>query len=346
MGGDAWIKDCYENWSEDYGWLKAYMQQVAPTEADFAADFYMEVIKTIGHLRYPGYYRGLRDIELVSFGFLSGIKLKLDEKTKEKIKNGEADAFPAVFFSPSFELGGYGGHVVVLEMEEDSLPDNGQLKLEAEGGCRLQVIKFKNKTNNGVSSKNTVIKNPKEELKKDNLYLVLVTSTQPKKQNIRLKATLELLKEGIYNGKATMTRGKKSYTVNNKVGFRLSVGKDGRWGLNICKANGDNIGSGPNVPLIYDAKQKIWKGHRRFKEERSKDPKKSRAEVSDVDCTMKVDTKGKEPILFIDYKVDVAKLYIDYNFTGDDSFKVHFEGKWSSDLKGRTIKTGKITILE
>ena len=346
MGGNAWIKECYENWSADYSKLKSIMIGIAGSEADFAADFYMEVIKTIGHLRYPGYYRGLRDIELVSFGFLSGIKLKLDEKTKEKIKNGEADAFPAVFFSPSFELGGYGGHVVVLEMEEDSLPDNGQLKLEAEGGCRLQVIKFKNKTANGVSSNNTVIKNPKEELKKDNLYLVLVTSTQPKKQNIRLKATLELLKEGIYNGRMTMTQGKKTATRNNVVGFRISQGKDGKWGLNICHANGDYLQKGPDVPLTYDAKQKIWTGHRKFKEELSKDPKKSKAEVSTVDCTMKVNTEGKEPILIIDYKVDIAKLYIDYNFRGDESFKVHFEGKWSSDLKGKTLPSGKISILE
>ena len=346
MGGNAWIKECYENWSADYSKLKSIMIGIAGSEADFAADFYMEVIKTIGHLRYPGYYRGLRDIELVSDGFLSGIKLKLDEKTKEKIKNGDADAFPAVFFSPSFELGGYGGHVVVLEMEEDSLPDNGQLKLEAEGGCRLQVIKFKNKTKNGVSSNNTVIKNPKEELKKDYLYLVLVTSTQPKKQNIRIKATLELLKEGIYNGRMTMTQGKKTATRNNVVGFRISQGKDGKWGLNICHANGDYLQKGPDVPLTYDAKQKIWTGHRKFKEELSKDPKKSKAEVSTVDCTMKVNAEGKEPILIIDYKVDIAKLYIDYNFRGDESFKVHFEGKWSSDLKGKTLPSGKITILE
>ena len=345
-GGNAWIKECYENWSADYSKLKTIMNGIAGSEADFAADFYMEVIKKLGHLRYSAYYRGLRDPDLVSDGFLSGIKLKLDEKTKEKIKNGEADAFPAIFFSPSFALGAYGGHVVVLEMEEDSLPDNGQLKLEAEGGCRLQVIKFKNKTNNGVSSKNTVIKNPKEELKKDNLYLVLVTSTQPKKQNIRLKATLELLKEGIYNGRMTMTQGKKTATRNNVVGFRISQGKDGKWGLNICHANGDYLQKGPDVPLTYDAKQKIWKGHRKFKEELSKDPKKSKAEVSTVDCTMKVNAEGKEPILIIDYKVDIAKLYIDYNFRGDESFKVHFEGKWSSDLKGKTLPSGKITILE
>ena len=178
------------------------------------------------------------------------------------------------------------------------------------------------------------------------LYLALVTSNSPNKQRVALKATLELLKEGIYNGRMTMTQGKKTATRNNVVGFRISQGKDGKWGLNICHANGDYLQKGPDVPLTYDAKQKIWTGHRKFKEELSKDPKKSKAEVSTVDCTMKVNTEGKEPILIIDYKVDIAKLYIDYNFRGDESFKVHFEGKWSSDLKGKTLPSGKITILE
>ena len=351
MGGNAWIKECYQNWSADYSKLKSIIKGIAGTEADFAADFYMEVIKKTGHLRYPAYYRGLRDPDLVSDGFLSGIKLKLDEKTKEKIKNGEADAFPAVFFSPSFELGGYGGHVVVLEMEEDSLPDNGQLKLEAEGGCRLQVIKFKNKTNNGVSSKNTVIKNPKEELKKGFVYLVLVTSTQPKKQNIRIKATLELLQEGIYNGKTTMTQGKKTATRNNVVGFRLSKDKDGKWGLNICQANGDYAGAAASVPLTYDAKQKIWKGHRKFKQELSKDPKKSKPETSTIDCTMKVNTEGKEPVIVVDYKLDLYRPWDFYSLRDYGSRKVHFEGKWSSELKGKNIAAkeeaaGKFVILE
>ena len=61
---------------------------------------------------------------------------------------------------------------------------------------------------------------------------------------------------------------------------------------------------------------------------------------------MKVNTEGKEPILIVDYKVDVTKLYMDYSFSGPGSFEVHFEGKWSSELKGKTIPIGKVTILE
>ena len=177
---------------------------------------------------------------------------------------------------------------------------------------------------------------------------MLVTSDKPAKQNVVLKATLEKedLKEGIYNGKATMTQGQKSQTVNNRVGFRLSREKDGRWGLNICQANGDYMGSAPNVPLTYDSKQKVWTGHRKFKENYSSNPKKPKEEVSDIHCTMKVNTEGKEPILIVDYKVDITKLNIDYSFSGPGSFKVRFEGKWSSELKGKVIEMGKVTILE
>ena len=123
----------------------------------------------------------------------------------------------------------------------------------------------------------------------------------------------EDLKEGIYNGKATMTQGKYSYTVHNKVGFRLTKEKDGRWGLNVCQANGDYMGTAPNVPLTYDAKQKIWKGHRKFKENISKNPNKPKEEISDIHCTMKVNMEGKEPVLTADYKVDITRLYGDYS---------------------------------
>ena len=343
MGGDEWIKDCYKYWTADCYSLKSVMKGIAGSEANFAADFYREVITKIGHLPCSKYYNASKkDPDIFNEGYLSVIKLKLDEKTKEKIKNGEEDAFPAVFFSPSFELGAYGGHVVVLEMEEDSLPDKCQLKLEAEGGCRLQVIKFNNKTNNAVVSKNAVIKKPKEELKKDYLYLVLVTSTQPKKQNVVLKATLEKeeLKEGIYNGKATMTQGKKTGTRNNVLGFRLSKGKDGKWGLNICQANGDYVTAAANVPLTYDAKQKMWKGHRKFKEDVSKNPNM-------IDCTMKVNTEGKEPILIVTYNADGTTWK--WGFLTKEAYNVKFEGKWVSELKGKNQfagKEGKITILE
>ncbi len=357
--GDEWIKTCYEHWSSDYYQLKKFMKLLAPDDASFAAKFYLEVAKGFGP-HPPGSYYKLSQKSLAyqekNATYLSAIRIELDKETKEKLAKGEIGKEPIEFTSPTFEIEGYGGHIVALVTQDGDgdnavnltkdFPDGCQLSLSAPG-CRVQVIRFQTGGNKSVdSSDKSVITNFTEQIKKKYLYLALVTSTQPTKQKVALKATLELLKEGVYNGKATMTRGKKSYTVNNKVGFRLSLGKDGRWGLNICQANGDNIGSGPNVPLIYDAKQKIWKGHRKFKEERSKDPKKSRAEVSDVDCTMKVNTKGKEPILIIDYKVDIAKLYIDYNFTGDGSFKVHFEGKWSSDLKGKTLPSGKITILE
>ena len=160
MGGDEWIKDCYKYWTADCYSLKSVMKRIAGSEANFAADFYREVITKIGHLPCSKYYNASKkDPDIFNEGYLSEIKLKLDEKTKEKIKNGEADAFPAVFFSPSFALGAYGGHVVVLEAEEDSFPDKCRLKLEAEGGCRIQVIKFKDKTKNGESSNKTVITN-------------------------------------------------------------------------------------------------------------------------------------------------------------------------------------------
>ena len=342
------------------------MRSIAGTEADFAANFYMEVIKNYGRKDKPveGYFYKYCQNPSSSFGedhFLSAIKLQLDDKTKEKIKKGEEDAFPIVFSSKPLALEGYGGYVVALVAPEkridthnvanlaDDFPEKCQLKLEAEGGCRIQLIRFqRGNTENIVSSNSIIIKDFKKQTKDNYSYLVLVTSTKPTKQNVVLKATLEKeeLKEGIYNGKTTMTQGKRSQTVNNRVGFRLSQGKDGRWGLNICQANGDFLGSAPNVPLTYDAKHKIWRGHRKFKEELSKDPKKSRAEVSNINCTMKVNTEGKEPILIVDYKVDVTKLYMDYSFGGPGSFEVHFECKWSSELKGKTIKTGKITILE
>ena len=366
LGSDAWIRACYENWGLDCWKLKSYMRSIAGTEADFAANFYMEVIKNYGRKDKPveSYFYTNCQKPWKTLGedrFLSAIKLQLDDKTKEKIANGEEDAFPIVFTSKPLELEGYGGYVVALAVPEkrintnttinlaEDFPEKCQLKLEAEGGCRIQLIKFqRGNTENIVSSNSTIIKNFKEQTKDNYLYLVLVTSTQRKKQNVVLKATLEKedLKEGIYNGKLIRTQGKKTWTYNNRVGIRLSKEKDGRWGLNLCYANGDYMGSAPNVPLTYDAKQKVWTGHRKFKENYSSNPKKPKEEVSDIHCTMKVNMEGKEPILIVDYKVDITKLFMDYSFSGDPSFKVHFEGKWSSELKGKVIETGKITILE
>ena len=355
LGNDAWIRECYEKWGLNYWRLKHYMRSIAGTEAGFAADFYMEVVKSLGPNRAAAYYNHCLDPN--SKGAYSAIKLQLDDKTKEKIANGEEDAFPIVFTSPSFELGGYGGHIVALvssyvfDMKKidltENFPDKCQLKLETEGDCRIQVIKFKGK-DEVISSNDTIIKDFKGQIDKGYKFLVLVTSARPAKQNVVLKATLEKedLKEGIYNGKLIRTQGKKTWTYNNRVGVRLTKEKDGRWGLNLCHANGNYMGSAPNVPLTYDAKQKVWTGHRKYKEDYSSNPKKPKEEVSDIHCTMKVNMEGKEPILIVDYKVDITKLFMDYSFSGDPSFKVHFEGKWSSELKGKVIETGKITILE
>lgn len=352
LGNDAWIRECYEKWGLNYWRLKHYMRSIAGTEAGFAADFYMEVVKSLGPSRATAYYSHCLDPN--SKGAYSAIKLQLDDKTKEKIANGEEDAFPVVFTAPSFELGGYGGHVVALvssyvfDMKKidltENFPDKCQLKLETEGDCRIQVIKFKGK-DEVITSNDTIIKDFKGQIDKGYKYIVLVTSTQDKKQNIVLKATLEKedLKEGIYNGKTIATMGKQTRTVDNKVGFRLTKEKDGRWALNVCLSNGDDYGSAPNVPLTYDAKLKLWKGHRKYKEELSKDPKKSRPEVTNINCTMKVNLEGKEPVLIVDYMLVSTRTW---GYVKTQTLKVNFEGKWSSELKGKSMETGKITILE
>lgn len=353
LGGDAWIKDCYKNWSKDYRRFKSYMKKIAPSEADFAAKFYLELIEKLGGRYASWYYIACQnpDKNEGQERYLSAIRLELDAKAKDKIEKGAEGEDSIVFSSPSFELKGYGGRVIALVTKDtkirkdlaENYPDKCQLKLETEGDCRIQVIRFKGEE--VVSSNDTIIKDFKEQLNKKYLYLVLVTSTKPTKQNVVLKATLtkEELKEGIYNGKATMTQGKRSQTANNKIGFRLSKEKDGRWSLNICKANGDYFGTAPNVPLTYDAKEKIWKGHRKFKENFSNNPNKAKEEVSDIHCTMKVNMEGKEPVLIVDYKIAVSRTW---GYIKKDSMSVHFEGKWSSELKGKTVQTGKITILE
>ena len=360
LGGDAWIRECYEKWSANCWKLKHYMRSIHVREADFAANFYMEVIKNLGPKSVEDYYKGCQKpwADLGEDRYLSAIKLQLDDKTKEKIKNGEEDALPIVFSSKPLELGGYGAYVVALAVPEkhiekrtfvnlaDDFPEKCQLKLEAEGGCRIQLIRFnRDDINNIVSSNSTVIKNFKEQTKDNYLYLVLVTSAQSEKQNVVLKATLEKedLKEGIYNGKTTLTQGKKSQTFNNLTGVRLTKEKDGRWALNVCLSNGDDYGSAPNVPLTYDAKLKLWKGHRKYKEELSKDPKKSRPEVTNINCTMKVNLEGKEPVLIVDYMLVSTRTW---GYVKTQTLKVNFEGKWSSELKGKSMETGKITILE
>ena len=365
LGGDDWIKECYRNWVGNTR-VTYFMKKIAPTEADFAEKFYMEVIrnrKLVPVLDPSSYHNKSRNPNEAEGEdrYISSIRLQLDDKTKEKIEKGEEDASPVVFTSPSFEVAGYGGRVVGLITKDiinkkpvnltKDFPNKSQLKLEAEGGCRIQIIRFTTGEDNII--KGNIIKNFREQIDKGYKFLVLVTSTKPKKQNVVLKATLEKeeLKEGIYNGKTTATRGKETQTRTNVVGFRLSQGKDGKWSLNICQANGDYGAAAANVPLTYDAKQKIWKGRRKFKQELSKDPQKSKPETSTINCTMKVNTEGNEPVIIVDYNIDVYRPWEFYSLRDYGSMKVHFEGKWSGELKGKNLSAkeqaaGKFTILE
>ena len=359
-GGDAWIRECYEHWGLDCWKLKSYMRDISGSEAGFAADFYMEVIKKLGNRSLGWYYSSSQLADKLKPTYLSALRLEMNDKTKEKIKNGAEDALPVVFTSPSFALGGYGGHVVSLASSKrvgntmenltEIFPDKCQLKIEAEGGCRIQIIRFTTEDNAKYNIvKGNIIKNFREQTDKGYKFLVLVTSTQRKKQNAVLKATLEMeqLKEGIYNGKATMTQGKKTGTRNNVLGFRLSQGKDGKWGLNVCQANGDYASAAANVPLTYDAKQKIWKGHRKFKENVSKDPNFPKIETGPLDYTMKVNLEGKEPVLIIKFKSEGTSWK--WGFPTKEKYEIKFEGKWVSELKGRNLKAGKegkVIILE
>lgn len=360
LGNDDWIKDCYDNWDADYSKFKRYMSRIDQEEADFAAKFYMEVIRNLVPLYDASYYYSRSRKPNEGDGedrYLSSIRLRMDDKAKEKIKNGEEDAFPIVFTSPSFELGAYGGRVVgllikdiinnkVVDFTED-FPDKCQLKLEAEGGCRIQIIEFIGDNNKII--KGNVINDFKGQINKGYKYIVLVTSTQNKKQNVVLKATLEKedLKEGIYHGKATMTQGKKTATRNNVLGFRLSKLNDGRWGLNSCDKNGNYPGEVFNIPLTYDAKQQLWKGHRKFKENVSKDPNFPKIETGTLDYTMKVNLEGKEPVLIIKFKSEGTSWK--WGFPTKEKYEIKFEGKWVSELKGRNLnagKEGKVIILE
>ena len=53
--------------------------------------------------------------------------------------------------------------------------------------------------------------------------------------------------------------------------------------------------------------------------------------------------EGKEPVLIADYMVVVTRTW---GSVKKNTSSIHVEGKWVSELKGRTLKTGKITILE
>lgn len=360
LGNDDWIKDCYDNWDADYSKFKRYMSRIDQEEADFAAKFYMEVIRNLVPLYDTSYYYNRSRKPNIAEGedrYLSSIRLMIDDKVKEKIKKGEEDAFPIVFTSPSFELGAYGGRVVGLLIKDninnkvinftEDFPDKCQLKLEAEGGCRIQIIEFTNANNKIV--KGNIIKDFKGQTNKGYKYIVLVTSTQNKKQNIVLKATLEKedLKEGIYNGKATMTQGKKTQTTKNGGFFKLSRLKDRRWSLCPCNASGDYSGEVSKIPLTYDVKQKLWKGHRKTKEDVSKNPNQPKISTVTIDCTMKVNLEGKEPVLIISYKVEGTSWK--WGYPTKEKYEIKFEGKWVSELKGRNLEAKsdkKVIILE
>ena len=327
LGGDDWIKECYKHWVGNTE-VTYYMRKIAQTEADFAAKFYMELIRNrkLAPLYDPSYYytESLNPNKREGADrFVTSIRLGLDDKTKEKMKKGEEDAFPVVFISPSFELAGYGGRVVGL-ITKDTInkkpvdltggyPEKCQLKLEAEGGCQTQIIRFSTgESGEDNIVKGNVIKNFKEQIDKGYRFLVLVTSTQNKKQNVVLKATLEKedLKEGIYHGKTTMTQGKK-------------------------------------IPLTYDAKQQLWKGHRKLKENVSKNPNQPKIETATLDCTMKVNLEGKEPVLIIKFKSEGTSWK--WGYPTKEKYDIKFEGKWVSELKGKNLYTGKedkVIILE
>jgi hypothetical protein len=61
---------------------------------------------------------------------------------------------------------------------------------------------------------------------------------------------------------------------------------------------------------------------------------------------MKVNMEGKDPFLIVDYNCGVDRSWGFSSLRDYGSFKVHFEGKWSSELKGKTLPIGKVTILE
>ena len=91
----------------------------------------------------------------------------------------------------------------------------------------------------------------------------------------------------------------------------------------------------------------MWKGHRKFKENVSKNPNMKKEEVVTIDCTMKVNTEGKEPVLIVNYNANGTTWK--WGFPTKEAYNIKFEGKWSSELKGKNLsagKEGKIIILE
>jgi hypothetical protein len=204
LKGDAWIKKVFEYWDANYWRLKADMRLIAGTEADFAAKFYMEVVKNLGPLNVTGYYQAcMAPLEDQGHNhYLSALRMKMDEKTKEKIIQDEKKGRPISikFTSAPLELEAYGGRVVALVTEEGSgknkvnltkdFPDRCQLKLVGSEGCKIQLIGFKSGSKTIATSTGNVIKDFKEQTNNKFLYLVLITSTEPTKQEVVLQATL------------------------------------------------------------------------------------------------------------------------------------------------------------
>ncbi len=237
LGGDAWIKDCYEHWSEDYSKFKEYMKKTVSTEADFSAKFYLEVIKGLGHLPPIKYYNQAQkaSADMKEDVYLSTIRMELDKQAKEIIDKNEKNSRPIsiAFTSQPFELEGYGGHVVSLvtkvyqssENLAKELPNKCQLKLVASGGCRLQILKIKGKNTEIING--NVIENFKEQSLNGNLYIVLVTSTKPIKQNVIVRATLS--KEGKKGGNFSIKDAMSKFMQEETERQEQRIKKEGTW---------------------------------------------------------------------------------------------------------------------
>ena len=79
----------------------------------------------------------------------------------------------------------------------------------------------------------------------------------------------------------------------------------------------------------------------------SKNPNQPKIETATLDCTMKVNLEGKEPVLIISYKVEGTSWK--WGFPTKEKYDIKFEGKWVSELKGRNLHAGKedkVIILE
>ena len=243
LGNDAWIKDCYEHWSKDYSKLKSYMNKIAPTDADFSAKFYLDVVtKNLGTNTPVGYYNACitPNKDQGEDRYLSAIRMELDKQTKERIAKDEKNSRPISisFTSEPFALDGYGGRLVGLISQEvinkkkvyltESFPDRCQLKLVGPEGCRIQLIAFKAGSDKVITSSGNVIKDFKAQTVNNNfLYLVLVTSTKPTKQEVVLQATLS--KDGKKEGNFRSTDVGRRLFQTELERNEQRIKKEGNW---------------------------------------------------------------------------------------------------------------------